>query len=98
MDAGKQSQSRRGIRQSAVGCERGLDRKRLGGSNLVEKTLVLHWNGNTWKQVASPTPPNDGQLNSVSAVSSSSAWAVGYVNFTGTTLILHWNGKHWTRS
>jgi hypothetical protein len=67
------------------------------GSNLVGNTLVLHWNGSGWTQIASPTPPGGAQLNSVSALSRSRAWAVGYTD-TGTTLILRWNGRSWTRS
>jgi hypothetical protein len=65
-------------------------------------TLILHWNGKSWKQVPSPSPrgcaPGD-QLASVSATSLTNAWAVG--TFTGCfslsafALIEHWNGKTW---
>jgi hypothetical protein len=40
-------------------------------------TLVLHWNGSTWKQVASPNPVDGGGLTAVTATSASNAWAVG---------------------
>jgi hypothetical protein len=65
------------------------------------KPLMLHWNGTTWKQVASPFLGTDSVLNGVAALSSSHAWAVGgsLPRFsTGTTLVLRWNGKNWMRS
>jgi hypothetical protein len=36
-------------------------------------SLIVHWNGKTWKQVASPP----GILFGVAAPSSASIWAVG---------------------
>jgi hypothetical protein len=67
-----------------------------------EKTLVLHWNGLKWSQVASPNfggqYPADF-LESVTADSATDAWAVGeYINSTNAyeTLALHWDGKIWT--
>ena len=66
------------------------------------KTLILHWNGATWKKVPSPTPsPTPGwraQLGGVAVVSARSAWAVGtsYPSRDhALTLILHWNGASW---
>ena len=43
-------------------------------------TLILHWNGSAWSQVASPSPSSFGYnfLYGVSAVSGGDAWAVGY--------------------
>ena len=65
-------------------------------------TLIEHWNGSSWAVIPSPNgtfPVN--YLNSVSAVSSTDVWAVGYT-FNGIvsdsksrTLILHWNGSVW---
>ena len=61
----------------------------------ADHTLILHWNGTSWKQVASPSPTADNGLFGVAATSASNAWAVG---FTGTsTLILAWNGNKWAR-
>jgi hypothetical protein len=64
-------------------------------------TLILHWNGKAWSQVASPTPAGLGvELYGVKATSATSAWAVGYsaVYSEGwKTLILHWNGKAWAQ-
>jgi hypothetical protein len=66
------------------------------------KTLVLHWNGAGWTEVASPSPggTTGTALSGVDAVSGSSVWAVGSTAPFGTggkTLILHWNGATWTR-
>jgi len=65
-------------------------------------TLIEHWNGSSWTVIPSPNgtfPVN--YLNSVSAVSSTDVWAVGYT-FNGIvsdsksrTLIMHWNGSAW---
>lgn len=66
-------------------------------------TLTEHWNGSGWSVVPSPNgtfPVN--YLVSVSAVSSSDVWAVGY-SYNGSvsdsqskTLIMHWNGANWS--
>src|SRR5262249_56235318 len=64
------------------------------------ETLVLHWNGTTWRRVASPSPgppPVADDLYSVDAVSPASVWAVGDLinNGPGPTLKnpgLHWDG------
>ena len=57
--------------------------------------MIVHWNGQAWKKVPSPSPPQSG-LSDVAATSAANAWAVG---FYGTahpkTLILHWNGRAW---
>jgi hypothetical protein len=71
-----------------------------GGTS--RKTLVLHWDGATWQQVASPDPGgtgNDNYLFAVAATSPSDAWAVGEI-VTSTaiqTLALHWNGRNWAQ-
>jgi hypothetical protein len=64
------------------------------------RTLILRWNGHTWKQVASPSPGFGGtSLNGVTATSAHSAWAVGTIIGCGCNpdggVILHWNGKVW---
>jgi hypothetical protein len=68
----------------------------------VEQTLVLHWNGTSWNQVASPDPGTSSRYNALSGVTAtwrSNAWAVGYyVNsaHVAQTLALHWNGTAWS--
>jgi hypothetical protein len=49
----------------------------------VQKTLIARWKGSTWKHVASPNPVgtsgrNLNVLDSVTALSRSNIWAVGY--------------------
>ena len=67
----------------------------------VLKTLTMHWNGSSWKQVASPDPAAPGmgnQLNDVVIRSATNAWAVGtYTNAShvARSLVLHWNGATW---
>jgi hypothetical protein len=70
----------------------------------TQATLILHWNGTKWAQVTSPDPGSGStkfdELKAVSAVSATSAWAVGYdVDTDGDaqTLALHWNGTSWTQ-
>jgi hypothetical protein len=64
----------------------------------VDKSMILHWNGSSWKQVTSPNPGSHGNfLFGVRATSASNAWAVGS-SFNGTadkTLIVHWDGSAW---
>jgi hypothetical protein len=77
------------------------------------KTLIEHWNGRAWKQVASPSPGgahSDSLLTAAAVAGRSSAWAVGsyYVYAPGRcgracepiangTLIEHWDGRGWKR-
>ncbi len=64
----------------------------------LDKSMTLHWNGSSWKQVPSPNPGSQGTfLYGVRATSASSAWAVGS-DFNGTadkTLIVRWDGSAW---
>lgn len=60
------------------------------------QSLTLHYNGTAWTVVASPSNSADYEsLRSVSAVSPTSALAVGYGS--KSSLLLHWNGKAWTQ-
>src|SRR4051812_7688274 len=63
-------------------------------------TLTMHWDGQQWTTITSPSPGAQYQdvLTGVAAISSSDVWAVGYNFFNGTvqTLTLHWNGVAWT--
>jgi hypothetical protein len=63
------------------------------------QTLILHWNGKTWSVVPSPSPGDEDGLFAVSAISPTSALAVGVTEqgTTAKTLALRWNGKTWTR-
>jgi hypothetical protein len=60
----------------------------------ASQSLILHWNGSSWKVVPSPNPggpASDQFLDSVSATSSAGAWVAGtYSAGSATrTLVLH---------
>jgi len=63
-------------------------------------TLIERWNGTSWTVVPSPNPGSgqDDMLYSVTAVSATDAWAVGYYSDSNRseTLTEHWNGSNWT--
>src|SRR5262249_47180286 len=68
-------------------------------------SLILHWNGTAWSQVASPNPGSGGfdPLTGVSADSATDAWAAGLYCTTSScgirkTLFLHWNGTAWSKA
>jgi len=68
------------------------------------KTLILRWNGTSWKRVHSPSPGASSGLadflKGVAATSARRAWAVGDISCgcgPGTSLIERWNGKAWKR-
>jgi hypothetical protein len=43
-----------------------------------QPTIIAHWNGTAWKQVASPSPGSSASfLRGVTATSASNVWAVG---------------------
>jgi hypothetical protein len=69
------------------------------GSGRVTRTLVEHWDGSSWKLVASPDPGGSGGSNYLYGVStgSSTTWAVGtYFNGRGyVTLAERWDGTAW---
>jgi hypothetical protein len=67
-----------------------------------DQSLAEHWDGSTWKVVATPNFGTfDNDINGVSAVSTNDVWVVGdyATNSTATGLVataLHWNGSSWT--
>lgn len=66
-------------------------------------TLVEHWDGNRWTQLASPDPGSlQNDLLGVSELSSNDVWAVGFFSNLGgngnlITLIEHWDGSSWSQ-
>lgn len=67
------------------------------------KSLIVHWNGKSWKKVPSPNPGiGSTYLTSVTAASSSNIWAAGDYSTqsadfaSNKTLMLHWNGRAWS--
>jgi hypothetical protein len=79
----------------AVGTTRSAHRYPFG------KTLILHWNGRSWRQVRAPAPGSNSEFGAVSATSAGSAWAVGNdysrTNPFGQPLAVRWNGRRWTQ-
>jgi hypothetical protein len=76
------------------------------GPDVVERALILHWDGSDWTEVPAPPeelgigPAQPYALLAVAALSRRNAWAVGRVAFSATathTLVLHWNGRAWKR-
>jgi hypothetical protein len=61
--------------------------------NRFRQSMMLHWNGSTWTQVASPNSDST-YLYDVSAVSSTDVWAVGFAS-TGGAFVIRWNGTSW---
>ena len=63
----------------------------------TDVTLILHWNGTTWRQVPSPSPAggSGAGLDGVAFSSGGNGWAVGTDGRTNDDLILRWNGKAW---
>ena len=67
--------------------------------NIVQ-TLIEHWDGASWAIVSSPntSATQDNVLASVTCVSASDCWAVGYYDAGAArqTLIERWNGASWS--
>jgi hypothetical protein len=65
------------------------------------RTLILHWDGKTWKVVPSPNVgPKSNPLSGLTANSANDIYAFGcHFAADGSgqfrTLILHWDGKSW---
>ncbi|HEX9414062.1 MAG TPA: hypothetical protein VF916_11210 [Ktedonobacterales bacterium] len=59
-----------------------------------DSTLILHWDGTSWKIDSSFS--TSGGLSGVSATSASDIWAVGSGGPNYTPLVLHRNGTAWS--
>lgn len=79
------------------------------GTNSNKFTLTMHWNGSTWTILPSPNPAvptpagTTQMLNSVVAIASNDAWAVGGTSdISGfqpsRPIAMHWNGTAWSLS
>ena len=74
-------------------------------ANAASLTLILHWDGTSWKVVPSPNvgPKTQFQSNTLLGLTANSAndiWAFGfYLESNGSgqakTLLLHWDGSSW---
>jgi hypothetical protein len=65
------------------------------------EAYVLGWNGTSWSQMALPALAGSTDIASISASSSTDAWAVGQTcnDLKGkcNVLLLHWNGAKWSQ-
>lgn len=66
-----------------------------------QHTLVEHWNGSKWRQVASPNLAcHQNDFSSVFMLSKNDGWAVGGTGYCGhpieRSITAHWNGIRWS--
>jgi hypothetical protein len=67
-------------------------------TNWWDQTLVLHWDGTSWRRVSSPSLGTTSELHGVAAVSRDNIWVVGFdLESNWRTVILHWDGTTWSR-
>lgn len=68
-------------------------------SNGRPSTLTIHWNGNQWNKVPSPTSKfATDSLQAVTALSSDDVWAVNSFMDSGWVPgVIHWDGTEWKR-
>jgi hypothetical protein len=74
-----------------------------GAANDDSQTLAVHWNGTSWKVVATPSVgAGANQLNGVLALAPNDVWAVGFCTavpppkeVATLTLIEHFDGTSW---
>jgi hypothetical protein len=70
------------------------------------RTLILHWDGKTWRRVPSPSRGSSSNLVTAAAAGRKNVWAVGYWQNAfeagpmagqsgGQTLVEQWNGHKW---
>jgi hypothetical protein len=88
-----------GVPLVVAGAITGLGSVPASATPIVIDTLVEHWDGTSWSQVASPSPSNSTNfINGVAAVSGNDVWAVGEASDSSgdTNLIEHWDGSAWT--
>ncbi|HWL65554.1 MAG TPA: carboxypeptidase-like regulatory domain-containing protein [Actinomycetota bacterium] len=68
----------------------------------VARSLIMHWDGESWDVVESPNVGLDrnNYLDSITCTSTSNCWVVGRHTTTlgvaGQTLILRWDGEAWS--
>jgi hypothetical protein len=86
-----------GTQLEDVSADSATDAWAVGYSSSAEQPVLLHWDGQSLTQVASPA---SGELFGVSALSPTEAWAVGTYAppraHTVQTLFLHWDGSRWS--
>ena len=64
------------------------------GGSTMDKTMMLHWNGQSWRRVPDAKTPRHAD-SSILALSHHYVWAVG--GWGTTARSLRWNGRTWKR-
>lgn len=69
------------------------------GMGVQQRTLIEHWDGTAWRDVASANAgdlPN--QLEALTVISPNDAWVVGFYQDSARLLALteHWDGTRWS--
>ena len=62
------------------------------------RSVMLHYDGSTWKRVPLPDPPAEDSLADVLVVAPDDVWAVGYrfPDFGVRPLVMHFDGDAWS--
>ncbi len=74
----------------------------VGANDGGHSTVAMNWDGTAWSIVPTPNGGmfgDDNVLTSVTAISPTDMWAVGYIypkGGTPRTLSIHWDGSQWT--
>jgi WD40 repeat protein len=67
------------------------------GPHPERRALILHWDGQAWRQTPAPDVAGlDSSLNAVAGSVPNDVWAVGALGGRHT-LVLHWDGTRWAR-
>ncbi|MBF6614478.1 MAG: S-layer homology domain-containing protein [Chloroflexi bacterium] len=56
-------------------------------------TLIMHWDGANWSNIAAPNASPNNALRAVAATASNDVWAVG--SASSQPMAMHWNGADW---
>jgi hypothetical protein len=65
------------------------------------RSLVEHWNGNSWTKATLPASTTYQAVNGLAALAPGDVWTVGYAstdvsNRPYRPLVMHWDGSAWT--
>lgn len=70
---------------------------------LIQQSLIIHWDGKTWREVPNPNPGSEfNYLTGLAAIATNDVWTVGTFSndkngiAMGEEIIEHWNGTSWS--
>ncbi|HMA34845.1 MAG TPA: hypothetical protein VKY74_10240 [Chloroflexia bacterium] len=68
----------------------------VGFSGIMGSTMIAHWTGTAWEQVASPGESYaNAILSALAVINPRDIWAVGFYNEPAQPLLEHWDGAAW---